>query len=49
MTQQLQSQEQIEALRVQAMWLSTVLIGLAAAGAAMIFLPKVVSMVKEKK
>lgn len=49
MNQQLQPQEQIEALRVQAMWLSTVIISLVAAGAVVFFLPKVVSMVKEKK
>lgn len=49
MFQQIQQQEQIEAMMAQAMWFQAVMIGLAAASAAMLFLPKVVSLVKEKK
>lgn len=49
MNQQNQQQEQIQALMVQAQWFQAVMIGLAAASAAMLFLPKIVAAVKEKK
>ena len=42
-------QEQIQAMMVQAQWLSSVLIGLGVAGAVLTFLPKVIGAVKEKK
>ena len=49
MNQQLQTQEQIQALTVQAQWFQAVMIGLAAAGAVTLFIPKILGAVKEKK
>jgi len=47
--QQTQTQEQIQALMVQAQWLSSVMIGIAAAGAVLALLPKIVGAVKKKE
>ncbi len=46
--EQVQPQEQIQALMVQAQWFSSVMIGLAIAGGALILLPKIVGVVREK-
>lgn len=46
--EQNQSQEQIQALVVQAQWFSSVLIGLAVAGGVLFLLPKIIKMVKEE-
>ena len=44
-----QQQEQIQALMVQAHWFQAVMIGVAAVGAAVVFLPKIIGVVKGKK
>ncbi len=49
MIKEIQTQEQIQALTVQAMWIIQAVIGLAVAGGVMLFLPKIVGVVKEKK
>ena len=48
MFQQVQPQEQIQALMVQAQWISTVMIGIGIASGVLILLPKIVGVVKEK-
>ena len=48
MFQQVQPQEQIQALMVQAQWISTVMIGLAVASGVFVLLPKIVGVVKEE-
>ena len=48
MFQQVQPQEQIQALMVQAQWISTVMIGLSIASGVFVLLPKIVGAVKEK-
>jgi len=45
---QAQQQEQVQALMVQAQWLSSVMIGLAIAGGVLTFLPKIIKVVREK-
>ena len=42
-------QEQIQALMVQAQWISSILTGIAIAGGVFVLLPKIVGAVREKK
>lgn len=49
MIEQNQTQEQIQALTVQALWFQAVMIGLAVGIGVMSFLPKIIGVVKEKK
>ncbi len=43
-----QTQEQAQALMVQAQWFSTVMISLAVASGVLVLLPKIIKVVKEK-
>ena len=47
--EQVQPQEQTQALMVQAQWFSSVMIGIAAAGAVLALLPKIVGAVRKKE
>lgn len=46
--EQVQPQEQVQPLMVQALWISSVLTGLAIAGGVLFLLPKLIKVVKEK-
>lgn len=46
--EQIQAQEQVQPLMVQAMWFSSVLTGLAVAGGVLFLLPKIISLVKKE-
>ncbi len=47
--EQVQPQEQAQALMVQAQWFSSVMIGLAIASGVLVLLPKIVGVVRGKE
>lgn len=49
MNQQIEQQERIQALVVQAQWFQAVMFGLAAAGVVIFTLPKILKPEEEKK